>query len=54
MMLYDGNHRVRKMDATENLSTNNRVDFGLFEFSRTEVAGFVQDVIGYRQLSDIV
>src|SRR6185369_12156312 len=54
MMTNDWNNRIRKVDAAENLSTDDRMDLCFFEFSRGQHAGFVQDVIWHRELSDIV
>ena len=51
---HDGNHRVGKTDAFENLRPHYWVDLHFFKFFGSQAAGLGDDVLRYSQLADIM
>jgi hypothetical protein len=51
---HNGHHRVRELDALQDLGPDHRMDFHFFEFRAGELARLRNDVLGHRELADIV
>ncbi len=54
MRPHDGSHRVGKAHALQNFGAHHRVDLHLLELFAGQLSGFRDDVLGHRQLSDVV
>ena len=50
----DRHHRIREVDRGENLGADRGVELHLLELGRRELARFVQDVLGHRNLAGVV
>src|SRR5437016_4626692 len=47
-------HRIRKINSFQNVATYRRMNLHFRKFSFSELAGFVEDVLGHGQLADVV
>src|SRR5215470_6704218 len=54
MMANNGNYRIRKVHAREDLRADDRVYFHLFKLGGSQWAGLVQDVRRYGEFADVV
>src|SRR5712692_7491152 len=51
---HDGNNRVRELNASQNLRTDNRMDFHFLELFRSKTSWLGENVLGDRELANIV
>src|SRR5262249_31950089 len=54
MMTDYRDNRVREVDPLHDLGSDHGVDLHLLEFGGAELPRFVEDVVGHRDLSDVV
>ena len=54
MAAHDRRHRIGELHALQNLGAHHRVDLHLLELFRRQAPGLGDDVLGHRQLADVV
>ena len=47
-------HRIRKVNSLQNIATHGRMNLHFREFRLSELARFVEDVLGHGQFTDVV